>query len=158
MVNCVQLGTLGFMAGQEFSQSGGLVNAGLYDQRLALEWIQQNIHLFGGDPNRVTVMGQSGGGSSIWLQALHEPAVFTQAIAQSPAWLPDTSPSQQDENYKTFLTLIGASNLEEARNATSEAVIKANYFQIARAAFGQYPFGPVRCLAMRSHSSQLSMS
>ena len=55
-----RLGAFGWLAGPTL-QSDGTANAALYDQRLALQWIQQNIHLFGGDPNRVTVMGESAG-------------------------------------------------------------------------------------------------
>lgn len=53
-----RLGALGWLAGQTMQKEGGVPNAGLLDQRLALEWVQDNIHLFGGDPDRVTVMGR----------------------------------------------------------------------------------------------------
>lgn len=60
-----RLGALGFLAGPSVEAAGGVQNAGLHDQRLALQWIQDNIHLFGGDPNRVTVGGRKSH-SLIW--------------------------------------------------------------------------------------------
>lgn len=59
-----RLGAFGWLAGPSF-QADGIPNAGLYDQQLALKWVETFIWLFGGDPNRVTVLGESAGGSSI---------------------------------------------------------------------------------------------
>lgn len=52
-----RLGALGWLAGPSLQKSGGVSNAGLLDQRLALEWVKENIHHFGGDAGQVTVMG-----------------------------------------------------------------------------------------------------
>lgn len=57
-----RLGALGWLAGPTLQQSGGVSNAGLYDQRLAIEWVAKYIHLFGGDPNQITLLGESAGG------------------------------------------------------------------------------------------------
>lgn len=45
-------------------ESEGSENAGLRDQRLAIEWVRDNIEQFGGDPDRITIFGQSSGGEN----------------------------------------------------------------------------------------------
>ncbi|KAF7541854.1 hypothetical protein G7054_g346 [Neopestalotiopsis clavispora] len=141
-----RLGALGFLAGPEVAADGDL-NAGLLDQRLALEWVQDNIHLFGGSADRITVMGESAGGGSAILQTAafggkKGPAPFAQIIAQSPAAMPLLQPAP--DAFSDFLAALNVSSLDEARQAVSADVIRANEAQIAAAPAINYNFGPVR--------------
>src|SRR4051812_22212256 len=47
-----RLGAFGWLGGQQFTDDGGTPNLGLYDQRLAMEWVQEYIEEFGGPPER----------------------------------------------------------------------------------------------------------
>lgn len=64
-----RLGAFGYLASAEVKAKGQL-NAGLLDQRFALEWVQKHIAKFGGDPSRVTVGGESSGAGSVMYHAL----------------------------------------------------------------------------------------
>lgn len=139
-----RLGALGFMSGSEIEKNGDL-NAGLLDQRFALQWVQDNIHLFGGSKERVTLMGESAGGGSVLLHmtANHGKGsgLFSQAIPQSPATIPTMQ--AVDDGYSQFLSYLNVSSLEEARAADTRAVIAANAAQIGAAPYTTYIFGPV---------------
>ena len=87
-----RLGALGFLAHPALTdeQSGNSGSYGLLDQKLALEWVQENIAAFGGDPNNVTIFGESAGGHSV-LSQIASPltaGLFHKAIVQSGAYLP----------------------------------------------------------------------
>lgn len=64
---------------------GAPLNLGLADQMAALRWVHHEIQNFGGDPNRVTVMGQSAGGNTVSALLVHPdaPSLFSRAIIQS---------------------------------------------------------------------------
>jgi carboxylesterase type B len=139
-----RLGALGFLPGSDVEKDGDL-NAGLLDQRLALKWVQDNIHLFGGSRDRVTLMGQSAGGGSALIHMLGKDkgykAPFTQIIAQSPAFIPTLQ--APESAYSGFLQELNVTTLEEAREASSEAIISANARQIGSAPATSYIHGPV---------------
>lgn len=144
-----RLGALGWTGGPGYQSEGGTSNLGLYDQRLALEWIQKNIHLFGGDKNRVTIFGESAGGGSIMHQITafgggKGPVPFQQAVPQSPGWFPMSSQTMQEDAYRKFLQLTNSTSLADLRALSSEAVIRANKQQVIYdSAYGLFTYGPV---------------
>ncbi|KAH6625111.1 acetylcholinesterase precursor [Boeremia exigua] len=83
-----RLGAFGFLASDELVRNG-VANAGLLDQNFALQWVQEYISNFGGDPSSVTISGVSAGGGSVMLQdmayggSLGE-SLFRSSIAASP--------------------------------------------------------------------------
>ncbi|KAK5071993.1 hypothetical protein LTR64_004227 [Lithohypha guttulata] len=108
-----RLAAFGFLSSDEVYRNG-VVNAGILDQHFALQWVQQYISQFNGDPARVTISGLSAGGGSVMLQAMAYggslgEATFSQAIANSP-YLPmqygykDWIPSQ---SYYALATAAG---------------------------------------------------
>ncbi|OBZ65415.1 Lipase 1 [Grifola frondosa] len=64
-----RLSALGFLGGKEVKDAG-VGNLGLHDQREALRWVQKYISLFGGDPTKVTIWGESAGAVSVAMQML----------------------------------------------------------------------------------------
>ncbi|MEL6104912.1 MAG: carboxylesterase family protein [Planctomycetota bacterium] len=86
-----RLGALGFMthpALSEESPQGSSGNYAILDQIAALEWVRDNIENFGGDPENVTIFGESAGGTSVYLLTATplSKGLFHRAILQSP-WL-----------------------------------------------------------------------
>ncbi|KAL8280018.1 hypothetical protein RQP46_007599 [Phenoliferia psychrophenolica] len=59
-----RLNIFGFLAGSEV-KDGGVANLGLWDQRFGMEWVNKHISSFGGDPNKVTLMGFIAGSGSV---------------------------------------------------------------------------------------------
>ncbi len=85
-----RLGLLGFLSHPELSAEGDGAsgNYALMDQIFALQWVRDNIHLFGGDPENVTIYGESAGSqdTSLLLAAPAAQGLFHKAILQSGTW------------------------------------------------------------------------
>ncbi|XP_063708558.1 cholinesterase 1-like [Culicoides brevitarsis] len=107
-----RVANLGFLYLGEDTAPGNLA---LLDQQLALKWIKENIENFGGDPDQITIHGQSAGGSSISFHLLSEGSkdLFKHAIVQSGAaycpwsWI---SNERARENTKKFAARVGCTD------------------------------------------------
>ncbi len=85
-----RLNILGFLDLSAYGDKyKGSANAGLLDLRIALEWVKQNIAEFGGDPDNVTIFGQSGGGGKVTclMNAPSAKGLFQKAIVQSGSYI-----------------------------------------------------------------------
>jgi para-nitrobenzyl esterase len=126
-----RLGTLGFMAHPALtaeSPDHASGNYGLLDQQEALRWVQRNILLFGGDPFRVTIFGESAGGLSVHSQlaAPSSHGLFSGAIVQSGAYqLTQPTLATAEAAGTAFATRAGCTDQTAAclRGLTVEQVL-----------------------------------
>lgn len=127
-----RLGPFGFLNLNE--ATGGRIaatgNEGLLDQIMALEWVRDNIAAFGGDPNNVTVFGESAGGMSIGaLLSIHRArGLFHKAILQSGAANTSHTIDRAQLVTEQFLSLAGlkASDVDALRSVTAEQLVTAD--------------------------------
>ncbi|TFK73290.1 alpha/beta-hydrolase [Pluteus cervinus] len=107
-----RLSSFGFLAVPEFRDPKyGDFNAGFKDQIQALRWVKKNIASFGGDPSKVTINGQSAGGSSVELHMVAKATLgeklFSKAIAQSVYRTPLPTPDQKVALFQFYATQAG---------------------------------------------------
>ncbi|KAJ8495240.1 hypothetical protein ONZ51_g1826 [Trametes cubensis] len=109
-------GALGFLGGKEVKEAG-VGNLGLQDQRTALRWVQKYISIFGGDPDKVTLWGESAGAISIGLQMVtnggDNEGLFRGAIMNSGSPLPTGDIELQQPAYDTVVEHAGCTNAED---------------------------------------------
>lgn len=119
-----RLGALGFLAHPALSasdESGESGNYALLDQLLALQWVQDNIAVFGGDPDNVTIFGESAGGSSVCylLASPLAAGLFHKAILQSAVCLYPPSYVTLAEAEQTGIEYAEAVGCADDENAAA---------------------------------------
>ena len=130
-----RLNIFGFMAHKEITAENpsAPANFGLLDQQAGLHWVYDNIAAFGGDPEKITIMGQSAGGASVMNQLtcpdnfnIVKGAIVLSGIikVENPAediFTPISFEQAEDFGAK-FFEILGVKSLEEARKLSSEEI------------------------------------
>ncbi|ELT99984.1 hypothetical protein CAPTEDRAFT_136943 [Capitella teleta] len=138
-----RLGALGFMSTEDNTVKG---NMGFKDQILSLKWVQENIANFGGDPNQVTIFGESAGAWSVSLHFVSHMSngLFNRAILMSGSavGMPQLSPSAQP-----LQEAIKLANAIGCPNATTEeltnCLLRKPAMEIVNATTMSMEFNPV---------------
>ncbi len=131
-----RLGALGFLADPELSGESPYHvsgNYGVLDLIAALRWVRTNITKFGGDPSRVTIFGESAGGSLVAVLAASPLAkgLFQRVLSESGVISGDGGPSiwsnmlAAETTGEHFLAKLGVRNITAARALSAEALVKA---------------------------------
>jgi para-nitrobenzyl esterase len=134
-----RLGAFGFLAHPDLSRESGKGsgNYGLQDQIAGLKWVKANIAKLGGDPDRVTVFGESAGGIAVSMLAASPAAkgLFQRAISESGGSFGSARSSNEggvnvpplkvaEASGKAFLEKLGAKDIAAARALSADTIQK----------------------------------
>ncbi len=116
-----RLGPMGFVCLQELAEEADHTgNYGLYDQMTAIRWVRDNIAAFGGDPENITIMGQSAGAASVQMlcQSPLTDGLFQKAVMSSGCGLGGMMSGKLESScafWQEVMKRCGCSNLFEFR-------------------------------------------
>ena len=127
-----RLGPMGFMCLPELKQEAGFTgNYGLFDQLTALQWVRDNIASFGGDPENITIMGQSAGAMSVQQHCLSplSEGMFRRAVMSSGGgvskMMPSKSPESKYDFWRAVMVKAGCEDLAAFREVSPEILFAA---------------------------------
>lgn len=138
-----RIGVLGFL-----NLPGIPANLGIQDQVAALKWVKENIESFGGDPNNITIFGQSAGGQSVLILLTIPSAqgLFHKAIVESGTANPlNFTPEKSREGGLQFLKKlnIDPQNVDQLQEVPFEKIIKVQKKMVGDLlSLGKSPFWP----------------
>jgi para-nitrobenzyl esterase len=129
-----RVGVMGFMAHPELSKESGYNSSGNYgflDQIAALKWVQKNIAAFGGDPNNVTIAGQSAGAFSVnaMIASTLSKGLFHKAIPQSGGLLSNRfsqNLAASEQQGLKFMEKVNCTSIAELRKKSADEIQKAS--------------------------------
>lgn len=123
-----RLGPMGFLCLPELKEEAGHTgNYGLYDQISAIKWVKNNISAFGGDADKITIMGQSAGAMSVQhlCQSDYTDGLFCGAVMSSGVGMGSfmtSTPEKKYDFWKEVMKNTGAKTIEEFRNVPAETL------------------------------------
>lgn len=125
-----RIGGFGFLAGDDLADEGN-TNLGLRDQRLGMQWVQENIEAFGGDPSKVTIWGESAGAVSVCDHTLinggdntfNGQPLFRGAMMNSGSIFPveDVRTGKANDIYQTVVDNANCSSAQDTLSCLREA-------------------------------------
>lgn len=130
-----RLGVFGFLVTNELAKEadGSAGNYGLQDMAAALRWVHENIEAFGGDPNNVTIFGESAGSFAVstLMASPMTKGLIAKAIGESGAAFPSAmnlggeTVAERAKVDEEWMNSIGAKSIKDLRAMTTDQVLEA---------------------------------